>query len=76
MKTTIVLGGWADIISVGGMRGPRRAYGRIIVDQRLSSEGSKRCFPKIKWPIQLVICRDEGILTRETEEVECEFDLW
>ena len=31
-KATIVIGGRADVVSVGGVRGPRRAYRRVIVD--------------------------------------------
>ena len=74
-ETTVVIGGGADVVSVGGVGGPRRADGRVVEDQGLCSEGSKRCFPKIKRSVQLVIRRDEGISTRETEEVEREFDL-
>ena len=73
--TPIVLGGDADVISIGSMWGPTRADGGVIVHKAFYSEGRNGRLVVIKKGVDFFVCGPGGITARETKEVEREFDL-
>ena len=75
MEATIVTGWGADVVSIGGVGCPRRAYGRVIVDKGFCSERSKRGFGVIKRPVYFVVRRDARLPSGEPEQVQGEFHL-
>jgi len=70
-----VLGGNADVISVGSMWGPTRADGRVVVQKAFCSKGRDGHLVVIKKGVDFFVGGPGGITARETKEVEREFDL-
>ena len=64
-ETTVVFGGWANVVAVGGVGRPRCTYFGGAVNECLGSERCEGGFREVEWSVELVVGRDEGIATRE-----------
>ena len=73
--TLIVLGGDADVISVGSMWGPTCVDGRVVVHKAFCSKGHDGRLVVIKKGVDFFVGGLGEITARETKEVERELDL-